>query len=164
MKLLSCCIYGIRFEVYFSTAFIRFQGCAKYLIKGFDKTIQIQLRQHYSQKRSIYGDLNHKKILYTLVRQCITGEAVNGMFNVRREFRLISHHCFSFPKLIQFLKMTFRQYLELAFRRDVNLVNYTVVKNNIKRGPQANIYTSDFFFHFTFLSVLFLNFCLHYNP
>ena len=48
MELLSCCTYVIRLKLYFSTLSIRFQECAKYLIKCFDKTIQIQFQQHYN--------------------------------------------------------------------------------------------------------------------
>ena len=51
-----------------------------------------------------------------------------------------------------------------VFCRDVNLVSYTVVKDNIWRGFQANIYTYDFFLHFTFLSLFLMKFCFNYDP
>ena len=79
---------------------IRFQECAKYLIKYSDKTIQIQVQQHYSYKGSVYDDLNHKKVLYTIRQARHKWRNYKRMFNVHRAFRLISRQSFSFLKLI----------------------------------------------------------------
>ena len=131
MELLSCCTYGIRFKVHFLTASIRFWEFAKYLRKCFDKTFKFSFN-------SIIVRISWYMMIYTIrkcfkffIRQYITGEILNGMFNVHKGFLLIFRHCFPFPKFIQFLKMTFRHYLEFAFRRNVYVVNYTDVKNNI---------------------------------
>ena len=97
MNFFSCCTYGIYFEVYFSTAPIRFQECAKDLMKCSDKTIQIQFQQHYGYKGSVHDDLNHKKMLYTL-RQTMH----NWRNKECRGFRLISHQFFSFLPLSSF--------------------------------------------------------------
>ena len=48
MEPLSCCTYDIRLKLHFSILSIRFQECAKYLIKCFDETIQIQFQLHYN--------------------------------------------------------------------------------------------------------------------